>query len=264
MIYTYAFTSTLEQTGTVTRLKELDIDFICIDTPTEPCPECLPADSIIIPFFDGDVFCYTTQYTIVDVFVYNIDGTLIGTFNSWANGNLLCINTDDILVDCFYVGVSDSLGNNYCFERGYSRASDIADCGIPVIRIESFYDDTDCAGNNYQAGYSNALNFTADFDKIRVEEDATVVNNKRIRTDIYEVYQVRILQPLAPSSQTLIQLSTITLRGMNLTVTEANGTQHVFQDFTGVISREYETSHDWYPIFELRKLVCSIDELCSF
>jgi hypothetical protein len=275
MQYTYPFSNTLTETGTVTRTKPIAFLYDCVDDPFAPCCDCFPEDGQIMYFIAGDTFTYQLPFTPDSLTVYNFDGTVIGDFNSWIGPNLITVNVDDLdpSIDCFYFSVL-TRGVRKCFDFGLRRhlvglnnpCIRRRDCGIGTITIESDYSAKDCHGNRYDNGYSNMRRFLADVEWVSSSEDAKLIDNIRVSTKIYNHFQIKILQPLKQSSKLLKELTEVIMRGKYLRIEIATGDPYEIlycEDYTDNLNRSYDTSLDWYPVFTVRTLKCEGTGNCN-
>lgn len=270
MQYTYPFSNILTETGTVTRTRNIEFLYDCVNDPTIPCCDCFPVDGQIMYFIAGDVFDYQINETPDSLTVYNFDGTVIGNFNTWIFPNTIRVNVDDLdpSVNCFYLSVT-LRGETICYNfGGFSRhiPQEIdycfgGDCGIGTITIESSYSQKDCHSNRYdkQTTYSNKRRFLADVEYIGTIEDAKLLDDARISGKIYSQFQIRILQPLKQNSRLLSELTEVIMRGKLLTINIDSGFPvEVIDcvDYTEGITRSYDTLRDWYPVFIVRQEEC--------
>lgn len=269
MQFTYTFSNILTETGTVTRLRPIDFLYDCVEDPFVPCCDCFPQDGQIMYFIDGDVFTYRLNFSPDSLTVYNFDGTVIGDYSSWINDKTIVVNVDDLPlnVDCFYYNITYR-EEQFCFDFGFRRHGTKeldfcygGDCGIGTITIESFYTSRDCKGNSYDdvTPYSNKRRFLAEVEFIGNVEEATLSDNTRVSSKVYNQFQVRILQPLKQNSLLLSELVEVIMRGSKLTITIDNGfpySEIVCVDFTDSLVRSYDNQRDWYPVFTVRKLEC--------
>jgi len=271
MTLTIPFSNVVVETGTVTRMRRIDGLYDCVTTnPLIPCPPCFPADGQIMYFSAGDIFTYNLPFTATTIRVLRFDGTLVGTYNNWIQGNTIVVNVNNLPADvnCFYIQVVFR-GETSCFEFGFLRTNPLEDsCGIGTITIESTYTSGDCHGNVYGGtpAYSNLRRFKAEVEYIGNIEQADMVDDVRISTKIYNQYQIRILQPLRQDSLLLSELVEVIMRGKNPTITIANGFPAdviICTDFTEAITRSYDTTREWFPVFVVRSLQCDLSLNCN-
>lgn len=267
MQFTYPFSNIITETGTVTRTRPIDFLYDCVEDPFAPCCDCFPVDGQIMYFIPGDVFTYRLNFSPDSLTVYNFDGTVIGDYNLWINGNTIVVTVDDLPSDvqCFYFSII-SRGERYCFDFGFRRHGTReldycygGDCGIGTITIESTYSDTDCHGNRYNEApfYSNKRRFLAEVEHIGNIEEATLIDNVRVKSKVYNQYQIRILQPLKTTARLLAELTEVIMRGSRLKIlidNEDPTDELRCVDFTDSVLRSYDVSKDWYPVFTVRTL----------
>ncbi len=276
MTYEFPFSNFLVQTGTITRTRPIGSLYDCVACdPFAPCCDCFPVDGQIMYFIAGDIFTYQINFTADSLTAYNFDGTVIGDFNDWINGNIITVNVDDLdeSVDCFYFSIMFR-EERFCFDFGLRRHGTKeldycygGDCGIGTITIESLYTGSDCCGNLYESGvYSNKRRFLAEVEYIDNIEESELIDGSRVSSKIYNQYQVRILQPLKQNSNLLNEFASVIMRGKNPIITIDNGfpvDEIICEDYTGSLSRGYDSLRDWYPIFTVRVLECDSNLNCE-
>lgn len=271
MTQTYPFSNIVVETGTVTRMRRIDGLYDCgVENPLGPCPPCFPADGQLQYFIAGDIFTYTLPFTATSVRVLRFDGTLIGVYNGWIQGNVIRVNVNDLPanINCFYISIVFR-GETSCFEFGFVRVSSVEDeCGVGTITIASQYTSIDCHGNRYDKPipYYNIRRFKAEVEYIGNIEQAVILDDVRISTKIYNQYQVRILQPLKQDSLLLRELVEVIMRGKTPTIIIENQFPDdviICTDFTEGITRSYDTTREWYPVFTVRRLECDLTLNCN-
>lgn len=275
MQYLYPFSGNITTTGTVTRTKPIGKLYECANDPFVPCCICFPENGQLMYFIAGDIFQYHLNITPDSVTVYNFDGTVIGDFNNWISPNLVTVNVADLdpSIDCFYFSVMQKEVRK-CFDFGFKRHNTKelddcygGDCGIGTITIHSSYAKVDCLGNDYEGGrYSNVRRFLAEVEFIGSVEDATLVDDVRISSKVYNQYQVRILQPLKQDSMLLSEFVEVIMRGAKPTLTIHNEfPTDIIEcvDYIDGLSRSYDSERDWYPVFTVRSLECDSNLNCD-
>ena len=283
MTYEFPFSGVLIESGTLTRTRPIGQLYDCVDDPFAPCCDCFPPDGQIMYFITGDVFTHQINFAADSLTVYNFDGTVIGDFNSWINGNVITVSVDDLDddIDCFYFSI-EFRGERFCFDFGLKRHGTKeldycygGDCGIGTITIESAYTTTDCLGNQYGSGiYSNKRRFLAEVEFISNVEEATLIDDTRISSKVYSQFQVRILQPLKQNSRLLSEFVEVIMRGAmkgsskegdpNIVIDNGFPVEGIFcTDFIDGLSRSYDSQRDWYPVFTVRQLECDSNLSCN-
>lgn len=256
--FSYSLTDSKIETGTVTRTRDISELYECVSIT--PCVDCSVCPLYVLPFFETDTFAYTLDFRITLVELLNLDGTLIQTQNSWANGSLLTVNFSDITeINCFRI----RLNGECCFEFSYERITE--DCHKNnSLLIWSEYDNVDCLGNRYPA-FSNKVRIYAYINHISDTSEVEEKDGKVVSEKLREVYLLEFNRGdrgLVPDTYFSALFRRATMRGSIIYVETAENT-YIFDKFTDSIERGTDATKNWYPKIRLETLPCELDFICS-
>ncbi|WP_338764145.1 hypothetical protein WAF17_21135 [Bernardetia sp. ABR2-2B] len=261
--FSYSLTDTKIETGTVTRTRDITELYECVSIT--PCTSCPPCIRYKMPFLDSDIFTIAVDFKIVNVRLKRIDNSLIQLQNSWASNNILTITFADIPSNerCFYIELERKDGSFCCFEFAYERVG--VDCHDSTILISSYYDTSDCLGNNYTGSYSNQIRIYALLEHVANESETVKSDDKIISEEIRDVYQLSFNRQgfgLIPGTWLHAHFTKSVMRGA-VVLTETVDKHFEFEKFEGNIEASQNVISDWYPVLRLKTLACEQDFICT-
>lgn len=243
---------------TWTRLINLSDFLDCVNI--SPCCACpVNCYNDVLPILSSDNFTFGFNFEVTSVKTINLDGSLIANVTgSWKTGTRQITVKGSEAPACFSVMINDEC----CFCFAYELIPAGA-CGVPTLLIESTYSSSDCNGNKYSGGYSNRMRIYADFRyvsntaEVKQDDDDNVVSQK-----IRKVYEVRMLRQMYQKGYPINHLTNVILRGADITVTETDGTEYVFDTFGDAVNMELDSEY-WLTKFSLVTKPCTLDFGCE-